>query len=170
MSEGSAGNVVQVIGPVVDVEFPDGDVPAIYGALSIDREDGSQLVLEVQQHLGESRVRTIAMDSTDGLSRKTPVSNLDGPITMPIGPEILGRLFNVIGNAIDGFRQPEAEARLRGPVALRGGMRGSRCSLTRCGFAIPVGRSGIRGRARGLAARCPWLSRSARRQQTPRPA
>ncbi len=111
MSAGSTGNVIQVIGAVVDVEFPGGNVPDIFDALSIDRDDGSELVLEVQQHLGESRVRTIAMDSTDGLARKTPARSLGGPISMPIGPEVRGRLFNVIGDAIDGFRQPEAEGR-----------------------------------------------------------
>lgn len=111
MSTGSTGNVIQVIGAVVDVEFPGGDVPDIFDALSIDRDDGSVLVLEVQQHLGESRVRTIAMDSTDGLSRQTPARRLGGPISMPIGPEVRGRLFNVIGDAIDGFRQPKAEGR-----------------------------------------------------------
>jgi F-type H+-transporting ATPase subunit beta len=111
MSNASTGNVVQVIGAVVDVEFPDGNVPKILDALSIDREDGSQLVLEVQQHLGESRVRTIAMDSTDGLTRMTPAKNLGAPISMPVGPDVRGRLFNVIGDAIDGFRQPEIEGR-----------------------------------------------------------
>jgi len=111
MSDASAGNVVQVIGPVVDVEFPDGAVPDIYDALAIDREDGSRLVLEVQQHLGESRVRTIAMDSTDGLTRQTKAVSLGSPISMPVGPDIRGRLFNVIGEAIDGFRQPEEEGR-----------------------------------------------------------
>jgi F-type H+-transporting ATPase subunit beta len=109
MSEGSAGNVVQVIGAVVDVEFQNGDVPEILDALSIDREDGSQLVLEVQQHLGENRVRAIAMDSTDGLTRETQAKSLGGPISMPIGPDVRGRLFNVIGEAIDGYEQPEAE-------------------------------------------------------------
>ncbi len=109
MSDASAGNVVQVIGPVVDVEFPDGEVPEIYDALAIDREDGSRLVLEVQQHLGESRVRTVAMDSTDGLTRETKAVSLGQPIAMPVGPDIRGRLFNVIGDAIDGFEQPEAE-------------------------------------------------------------
>ncbi|MGA7304252.1 MAG: F0F1 ATP synthase subunit beta [Rhodothermales bacterium] len=111
MSDASAGLVVQVIGPVVDVEFPDGDVPDIYAALSIDREDGSRLVLEVQQHLGESRVRTVAMDSTDGLTRETKAMNLGSQITMPIGSDIRGRLFNVIGDAIDGIPQPAEEGR-----------------------------------------------------------
>jgi F-type H+-transporting ATPase subunit beta len=111
MSEVSTGSVVQVIGAVVDVEFSSDDVPKILDALAIDREDGSQLVLEVQQHLGEGRVRAIAMDSTDGLTRETPAKPLGGPISMPFGPDIRGRLFNVIGNAIDGFEQPEVEGR-----------------------------------------------------------
>jgi F-type H+-transporting ATPase subunit beta len=104
------GEVLQVIGPVVDVEFPDGAVPEILDALTIGREGGT-LVLEVQQHLGENRVRTIAMDSTDGLTRNTAVVATGGPITMPVGPEIRGRLFNVIGDAIDGLPQPKAESR-----------------------------------------------------------
>ncbi len=103
------GRVVQIIGPVVDVEFPEAQLPEIYDALVIDREDGSELVLEVEQHLGESRVRTIAMDSTDGLTRGTPVRSLDRPIAVPIGTEIRGRLFNVVGQAIDGLPQPKAE-------------------------------------------------------------
>ncbi len=103
------GRVVQIIGPVVDVEFPEAQLPEIYDALVIDREDGSELVLEVEQHLGENRVRTIAMDSTDGLTRGTPVRSLDRPIAVPIGTEIRGRLFNVVGQAIDGLPQPKAE-------------------------------------------------------------
>ncbi len=105
----AVGRVVQIIGPVVDVEFPEEQLPEIYDALVITREDGSELVLEVEQHLGENRVRAIAMDSTDGLTRGTPVRNLDRPISVPIGPEIRGRLFNVVGQAIDGLPQPKAE-------------------------------------------------------------
>ncbi len=105
----AVGRVVQIIGPVVDVEFPEGQLPEIYDALVIVREDESELVLEVEQHLGENRVRAIAMDSTDGLTRGTPVRNLDRPISVPIGEEIRGRLFNVIGQAIDGLPQPKAE-------------------------------------------------------------
>ncbi len=106
----SNGKVLQVIGPVVDVEFSDGAVPEILDALVIERESG-RLVLEVQQHLGDNRVRTIAMDSTDGLTRNTTVAHTGGPITMPVGPEIRGRLFNVIGDAIDGLPQPVVEGR-----------------------------------------------------------
>src|SRR5690625_3097375 len=101
------GEVVQVVGPVVDVSFPAGAVPEILYALHIEREDGDDVVLEVQQHLGENRVRTIAMDSTDGLVRGAPVVNTGSPISMPVGESIRGRLFNVVGKAIDGLPQPE---------------------------------------------------------------
>ena len=98
------GRVTQVIGPVVDVSFDlEGSVlPEIFNALVIERT-GDDLVLEVQSHLGESRVRTIAMDSTDGLTRGQRVTDVGSPISMPIGPEIKGRLFNVVGEAIDGI-------------------------------------------------------------------
>ena len=101
------GKIVQIIGPVVDAEFPPGDVPVILSALTIGRDQGDDLVLEVQQHLGENRVRTIAMDSTDGLTRGAEVVNTGRVIAMPVGEEIRGRLLNVVGRAIDGFPQPE---------------------------------------------------------------
>ena len=101
------GKIVQIIGPVVDAEFPPGDVPVILSALTIGRDQGDDLVLEVQQHLGENRVRTIAMDSTDGLTRGAEVVNTGRAIAMPVGEEIRGRLLNVVGRAIDGFPQPE---------------------------------------------------------------
>ncbi len=104
------GQVVQIVGPVIDAQFPAAGVPDILDALTIDRPDGSKLVLEVQQHLGENRVRTIAMDSTDGLQRGTTIVNTGKPIAMPTGIEVRGRLLNVVGDAIDGLRQPEAEA------------------------------------------------------------
>ncbi|MEX2410471.1 MAG: F0F1 ATP synthase subunit beta, partial [Candidatus Paceibacterota bacterium] len=85
------GTVAQVIGPVVDVDFEQGHLPKILTALYIAREDGSKLYLEVAQHLGENRVRTIAMDSTDGLVRKTEVLDTGQPIAMPIGEDIRGR-------------------------------------------------------------------------------
>jgi F-type H+-transporting ATPase subunit beta len=98
------GQVKQIIGPVVDVSFIDAaSLPEIYNALEIDRGDGDVLVLEVQQHLGEDSVRTIAMDSTDGLTRGTKVVDTGQAITMPIGDKIKGRLFNVVGKAIDGI-------------------------------------------------------------------
>ena len=103
----TTGEVLQVIGPVVDCEFPADAVPEIYDALEIDRGDDPTLVLEVQQHLGENRVRTISMDSTDGLQRGTTVSNTGRPISMPVGEAVRGRLFNVVGEAIDGLPEPK---------------------------------------------------------------
>ncbi|MCB9080932.1 MAG: F0F1 ATP synthase subunit beta [Lewinellaceae bacterium] len=104
------GHVKQVIGPVVDVAFPTADsLPEIYNALEIKRPDGGSLILEVQQHLGEDSVRAVAMDSTDGLTRGTEVTDLDEPISMPVGEAIRGRLFNVVGDAIDGIGQVSRE-------------------------------------------------------------
>ena len=98
------GKVSQIIGPVIDVAFDSGTaLPKIYDALEINREDGTTLVLEVQSHIGEDTVRTVAMDSTDGLSRGTTVTAMGNPIQMPVGEDIYGRLFNVIGDAIDGL-------------------------------------------------------------------
>ncbi len=99
------GKVAQVIGPVVDVSFAGegSHLPKILSALEIDRGNGQRLVLEVQQHLGEDLVRTVAMDSTEGLVRGTDVKDMDQPIAMTIGEEIRGRLFNVVGDAIDGI-------------------------------------------------------------------
>jgi F-type H+-transporting ATPase subunit beta len=103
-----AGEVVAVRGAVVDVEFATEDLPEIYDALEIDRSQG-RLVLEVQQHLGDRRVRAIAMDTTDGLSRGTRVRVPGGPIRVPVGPSTLGRVFNVLGDAIDGRPQPRTD-------------------------------------------------------------
>ena len=99
------GKVAQIIGPVVDVVFDskNAELPKIYDSLEIIKKDGTLLVLEVQSHIGEDTVRTISMDSTDGLSRGTAVEATGAPIKMPIGPDIYGRLFNVIGDAIDGL-------------------------------------------------------------------
>ena len=98
------GKVSQIVGPVIDVEFEAGtELPKIYDSLEINREDGSVLVLEVQSHIGENSVRTIAMDSSDGLSRGTHVSATGTPIQVPVGDDVYGRLFNVIGDAIDGL-------------------------------------------------------------------
>ena len=108
------GKISQVMGAVVDVVFEDGYLPEIYNALNVDRGDEGTLVLEVAQHLGDSVVRTVAMDSTDGLVRGKEVTNTGGPITVPVGPETLGRLFDVLGNTID---QKEAfEAKQRNPI------------------------------------------------------
>lgn len=98
------GKVAQIIGPVIDVEFASGsDLPKIYDSLEITKKDGSILVLEVQSHIGENIVRTISMDSTDGLSRGVDVVASGAPIQVPVGKDIYGRLFNVIGDAIDGL-------------------------------------------------------------------
>lgn len=105
------GSVAQVIGPVVDVDFEQGNLPPVLNALYIDRDDQSRLYLEVAQHLGENRVRTIAMDSTDGLVRRQDVTDSGSPISMPIGEDIRGRLFNVVGEAIDGMDQPKGDRR-----------------------------------------------------------
>jgi len=100
------GKVVQIIGPVVDIEFEDGKLPKILNALNIPRKntDGidETLVVEVQQHLGEDTVRAVAMDSTDGLVRGTKVYDTGSPIMVPVGPNVLGRMVNVIGQPIDG--------------------------------------------------------------------
>ena len=102
------GKVTQVIGPVVDVSFDNEDsLPNILDALVVTKENNQKVILECQQHLGEDRVRTIAMDSTEGLTRGMPVLDTGSPIKMPIGEDIKGRLFNVVGEAIDGIDQPE---------------------------------------------------------------
>ncbi|AKQ46475.1 ATP synthase subunit beta [Rufibacter radiotolerans] len=105
------GRITQVIGPVVDVSFSgeNSKLPNIMDALVVVKENGARVVLETQQHLGEDRVRTIAMDATEGLTRGMEVTDLASPISMPTGENVLGRLFNVIGDAIDGIPQPVSE-------------------------------------------------------------
>lgn len=105
------GRITQVIGPVVDVSFDvaEARLPNILDALIVTKGGGQQVVLECQQHLGEDRVRTIAMDGTEGLVRGMEVTDTGTPITMPVGEEIKGRLFNVVGEAIDGIPQPDRE-------------------------------------------------------------
>ena len=99
------GKIAQIIGPVVDVKFDSSvaSLPNIYDALEITRENGKKVILECQQHIGEDTIRAISMDSTDGLSRGNEVVATGSPILMPIGEEIKGRLFNVVGDAIDGI-------------------------------------------------------------------
>ncbi len=99
------GKVAQIIGPVLDISFDNsnGELPKILDALEVTRPDGQVVTLECQQHVGENTVRAIAMDSTDGLSRGTEVRAMGAPITMPIGDQIYGRLFNVVGDPIDGM-------------------------------------------------------------------
>ncbi|HEY0669298.1 MAG TPA: F0F1 ATP synthase subunit beta, partial [Sphingobacteriaceae bacterium] len=100
----NVGKIAQIIGPVVDVSFADdATLPRIYDALEVQKENGQKIIFEVQQHLGEDRVRAIAMDSTDGLMRGMPVTDTGAPIKMPIGESVKGRVFNVVGDAIDGI-------------------------------------------------------------------
>src|SRR5512139_3900049 len=101
----NTGKISQIIGAVVDVTFQrqGSEMPDIYDALEIKRKDGTVLVVECQQHIGENTVRTIAMDSTDGLKRGMEVVATGAPIVMPIGEQIKGRLMNVTGEAIDGI-------------------------------------------------------------------
>ena len=110
----NTGRITQVIGPVVDVAF-DGagsKLPNILDSLEVTKSDGTRIVLEVQQHLGEDRVRTVAMDGTEGLVRGAVVTDSGSPIQMPIGDDIKGRLFNVIGETIDGMPQPKGDKTL----------------------------------------------------------
>ena len=109
------GHISQVIGPVVDVYFEGKNIdealllPSIHDALTIKRDDGRTLVVEVQQHIGEDTVRTVAMDSTDGLRRGMEVIPTGHPITMPVGNQIKGRLMNVVGDAVDGMKELDKE-------------------------------------------------------------
>ncbi len=96
------GRVVQVLGGVVDVEFPPDQLPEIYEAIEVARDGGEPLVLEVQKHLGSNWVRCVAMDSTDGLQRGRAAESTGAPIRVPVGPETLGRVFNVLGKPVDG--------------------------------------------------------------------
>ena len=98
----ATGRVIQITGPVVDIEFPAGQLPRIYNAVEIVRPDHDPLVCEVQQHLGNNWVRAVAMTTTDGLARGTEVRDTGGPISVPVGAVTLGRIFDVLGNAIDG--------------------------------------------------------------------
>src|ERR1700730_14252381 len=108
---GKAGRIAQVIGPVVDVEFDADDLPEILTALEVPSAK-ERLVLEVQQHLGNNVVRTISMQSTDGLVRGEAVTNTGAPITVPVGKPTLGRMLNVVGHTIDGKESPQDSARL----------------------------------------------------------
>ena len=116
MSENVNGKVVAVVGPAVDVEFPEGHLPPIYQALRI-KDDGEissekiDLIIEVAQHLGENRLRGVAMSTTDGLVRGMPVIDTGGPITTPVGDSTLGRIINVVGDPIDNAGPVEAEER-----------------------------------------------------------
>ena len=117
--DGNVGTVEEIQGVVIEVAFPD-ELPEIYNALEVDlerygdeenEEEAGTLVLEVQQHLGDDRVRAVAMDATDGLSRGTKVRDTGGPITVPVGRETLGRIFNLLGEPIDEGGEVETEER-----------------------------------------------------------
>jgi len=112
MANNATGKIQQVIGAVVDVQF-DGDLPAILNALHTKNGENT-LVLEVAQHLGENTVRTIAMDSTEGLVRGSAVEDTGSPITVPVGPETLGRILNVVGDPVD--ERPAVESKTRFPI------------------------------------------------------
>ena len=114
MSENTAvladtGEIVQVIGPVIDVEFKNGDLPEIYDALEIINDDGTKTVAEVQQLLGQNTVRSVAMSSTDGLRRNMKVINTKAPIKMPVGEGVLGRILNVLGQPVDNMGEVRAD-------------------------------------------------------------
>jgi F-type H+-transporting ATPase subunit beta len=111
MTATNEGRVVQVIGTVLDIEFPPEHLPAINNAVNVIREDGSVLVTEVQQHLGNNWVRCLAMDSTDGLRRNTRAVDTGAPISVPVGEPSLGRMFNVLGQPIDNLPVPEDATR-----------------------------------------------------------
>src|SRR3954452_19696280 len=107
---GATGKVIAITGPVVDIEFPSGQLPAIFNAVEIER-DGGSLVCEVQQHLGNDWVRTVAMTTTDGLARGASAVDTGSPISIPVGPGTLGRVFNVLGQPIDEKPAPQTEKR-----------------------------------------------------------
>ena len=95
------GYVTQIIGPVLDIEFPDGNLPPIYSAIKIELENGSSTIVEVQQLLGDNKIRAVSMRSTDGLKRGVEALDLGTPISVPVGTPTLGRIFNVIGEPVD---------------------------------------------------------------------
>ncbi len=113
-NEARTGNIVQILGPVVDIRFEEGDLPEIYTALTVaasEETGGDRLVLEVVQHIGDRTVRAIAMDSTDGLKRGTEVTDTGEQITVPVGKETLGRIINVVGEPVDDGGRIESEKR-----------------------------------------------------------
>jgi F-type H+-transporting ATPase subunit beta len=101
MANAATGRVVQILGGVVDVEFPEGNIPKLFEAIEVERPDKEPLILEVQKHLGNNWVRTLSMDSTDGLQRGVPARATGEAITVPVGAATLGRIFNVLGHPID---------------------------------------------------------------------
>ncbi|MEL6539250.1 MAG: F0F1 ATP synthase subunit beta [Bacteroidota bacterium] len=109
----AAGVITRIVGPVIDVSFDQAvTLPHLLNALKVTKENGQEVTLECQRHLGDNTVRTIAMHSTEGLARDMPVVDTGRPITIPVGESIRGRLFNVVGRAVDGIEQPETEDKL----------------------------------------------------------
>ena len=106
---GAEGRVIAITGPVVDIEFPPGQLPGIYNAVVLQPDNGEELTCEVQQHLGNNWVRAVAMTTTDGLARGTKAIDTGAAISVPVGPSTLGRVFNVLGQPIDGKGPVEAE-------------------------------------------------------------
>ncbi len=107
----ATGRVVQILGGVVDVEFPEGDIPELYEAIEVERQGKDALVLEVQKHMGNNMIRTVSMDSTDGLQRGLPARATGAPIMVPVGPATLGRIFNVLGKPVDNKGPVDAATR-----------------------------------------------------------
>ncbi|MEX1249045.1 MAG: F0F1 ATP synthase subunit beta [Anaerolineales bacterium] len=105
----ATGKVVQILGGVVDVQFPQGNLPEIYDAVEIQRQDKTPVTLEVQTHLGQGQVRGVALDATEGLQRGMDVVNTNAPITVPVGPTTLGRMFDVLGKPIDGLGEVKSD-------------------------------------------------------------
>src|SRR5262245_21805854 len=111
----STGKIVQIIGPVVDVEFEAGHLPQIYNALEITTDAKDVIIAEVEQHLGENRVRAVAMKPTDGLRRGMTALDLGSPISVPVGPETLGRVLNALGEPVD-FPDRPVNTKERWPI------------------------------------------------------
>ena len=106
------GKISSIMGAVVDIEFNDGKLPEIYNAVEIDRGSEEKLIVEVAQHLGDSMVRAVAMDSTDGLQRGTLAVDTGAPISVPVGDGVLGRMFDLLGNTIDEKEDVKSDVRL----------------------------------------------------------
>ncbi len=109
--EKQTGTIIQILGGVVDAEFPESNLPELYEALEIPRENNVPMVLEVEKHMGKGLVRTVAMDTTDGLQRGMIVERTGAPISVPVGPNTLGRIFNVLGRPVDNKGNVESEMR-----------------------------------------------------------
>ncbi|HUH98813.1 MAG TPA: F0F1 ATP synthase subunit beta [Anaerolineales bacterium] len=114
MADIKSGRVVQILGGVVDVEFPEGQIPELFEAIEVERSGKAPLILEVEKQLGDNWVRTVAMDATDGLQRGVPALATGAPILVPVGPATLGRIFNVLGRPVD--NKGEVQATLHYPI------------------------------------------------------